>query len=230
MRHQSSSIPEGMPILSAGRHRNPHSGACFMEFASYLAGEKWSDHPACTHALLATLARDVNDLTTDEARNRLLPLVTRVVGLTSDDPVVAASIAVRAASAALPIASMERQRALAAGVISLLRRISTPELECMAEAALSQAPDARRWAERYLASTRIAPRHSDRATEAIVHTATVGIALACLPDSEPDADARLSALLEEAILGTEAIVAASRPVAAAPEPAQERPRALAKTL
>jgi len=28
-----------------------------MEFASYLAGERWSDHPACTHPLLAVLAR-----------------------------------------------------------------------------------------------------------------------------------------------------------------------------
>ncbi|WP_344829386.1 hypothetical protein [Nonomuraea dietziae] len=42
-----------MPILSRGRHRNPRKGACFMELASYLAGERWSDHPACTHPLLA---------------------------------------------------------------------------------------------------------------------------------------------------------------------------------
>ena len=30
-----------------------------MEFASFLAGERWSDHPACTHPLLAGVARDV---------------------------------------------------------------------------------------------------------------------------------------------------------------------------
>ena len=50
-----------VPVLSRGKHRNPRKGACFMEFASYLAGEPWSDHPACTHALLAGVARDVND-------------------------------------------------------------------------------------------------------------------------------------------------------------------------
>lgn len=44
-----------MPILSPGRHRSPRRGACFMEFASYLAGEPWSDHPACTHGTLAHL-------------------------------------------------------------------------------------------------------------------------------------------------------------------------------
>ena len=52
-----NTFPSVMPILSAGRHRSPRQGACFMEFASYLAGERWSDHPACTHPLLAALAR-----------------------------------------------------------------------------------------------------------------------------------------------------------------------------
>ena len=45
-------VPDVMPHLSAGRHRNPRRGACFMEFASYLAGERWSDHPACTDRVL----------------------------------------------------------------------------------------------------------------------------------------------------------------------------------
>ena len=53
--------PDVLPILSRGKHRNPRRGACFMELASYLAGESWSDHPSCTHPLLASLARDVND-------------------------------------------------------------------------------------------------------------------------------------------------------------------------
>lgn len=70
-----------MPILSRGRHRNPRKGACFMELASYLAGERWSDHPACTHPLLAGLARLVNDHTTDEGRSRLVPLVPSIIGL-----------------------------------------------------------------------------------------------------------------------------------------------------
>ena len=41
-----------------------------MELASFVAGEPWSDHPSCT-PLLSSLARLVNDHTTDEARPRL---------------------------------------------------------------------------------------------------------------------------------------------------------------
>jgi hypothetical protein len=40
-------LPELVPVLSRGKHRNPRRGACFMELASYLAGERWSDQPAC---------------------------------------------------------------------------------------------------------------------------------------------------------------------------------------
>ena len=62
-RHAASSLssPDIMPVLSRGGHRSPRKGACFMELASFLAGEPWSDHPSCTHPLLASLARDVND-------------------------------------------------------------------------------------------------------------------------------------------------------------------------
>src|SRR5215211_5029994 len=42
-------MPELMPQLSPGGHRSPRKGACFMELASYLAGERWSDPPGCTH-------------------------------------------------------------------------------------------------------------------------------------------------------------------------------------
>ena len=58
------SAPEMLPLLSRGRHRNPRKGACFMEMASVLAGERWSDHPKCTHPLRGNLARLVNDHTT----------------------------------------------------------------------------------------------------------------------------------------------------------------------
>src|SRR6266576_2338551 len=61
-------LPELVPILSRGKHRSPRKGACFMELASYLAGERWTDHPACTHPLLAELARQVNDHVSDETR------------------------------------------------------------------------------------------------------------------------------------------------------------------
>ena len=51
MRTVNAGVPDLVPILSRGKHRNPRKGACFMEMASYLAGERWSDHPRCTHPL-----------------------------------------------------------------------------------------------------------------------------------------------------------------------------------
>ncbi|MFD2352775.1 hypothetical protein ACFSTC_31025 [Nonomuraea ferruginea] len=89
-----------------------------MEFASYLAGERWSDHPACTHPLLAALARLVNDNTTDESRSRLIHLVPSIIGLTSTDLRVDAHIALRCATTALPVAAAERQLALAVSVLA----------------------------------------------------------------------------------------------------------------
>ena len=195
MNRHSTHMPEGVPILSPGRHRNPRQGACFMEFASFLAGERWSDHPACTNATLAALARDVNDLTSDAGRAALTPYIPRVVGLTTDDPAFGMGVALRAARAALPVASMERQRALAVALLSF-----DPELGPQSRAAFAQAPDLERWARGYLGSTRIAPRATARTQEAIVHTAVMGIALACISD----ADARLFALLRESIEAGEA--------------------------
>ena len=113
--------PDVMPILSPGRHRSPRRGACFMEFASYLAGERWSDHPACTHGTLAHLARLVNDRTSEAGRARLTVLIPSVVGLTSDEPLLDVLLALRAASAALPVAAEERQRAQAVGLRVALR-------------------------------------------------------------------------------------------------------------
>lgn len=208
--------PSFVPILSAGRHRSPKQGACFMEFASFLAGERWSDHPACTHPLLASLARDVNDLTSDAARDRLLPLVHRVIGLDGDAPGLDARIALRAAAEALPIASAERQQALAVGMLGLLVHADhDPALESIADAALEQAPHATRWARDYLAAARRV-RHGDQAAYAIVHTAVVGIALACVDD----ADERLRRVLEDAITDVEAAV---RPTRATPRTLQPVP-------
>lgn len=206
-----STIPAVMPILSAGRHRSPKQGACFMEFASYLAGERWSDHPACTHPMLAALARDVNDLTGADTRNQLVPLIHRVVGLNSDDPRVTATIAMRAAAAALPVASLGRQRALAVGMLNLLANNGTPELRAMARDAFADAPDSERWAQRYFDARAVGNVFTDRAAVAIVHTAVTGIALACIPD----ADARLATLLTTAIDDTENLVRVT------PQPARD---------
>lgn len=76
----NQNIPDLMPILSSGAHSSPAEGACVMEMASYLAGEAWSDRPTCTHPVLATVARHVNDSLGDDARQSLLPLLPRLMG------------------------------------------------------------------------------------------------------------------------------------------------------
>lgn len=71
--------PAAIP-LSRGRHAGPGDGACAMELASALAGEPWSDHPACVHPVLAAIARAVNDGTGDAGRARSAALVPAMIG------------------------------------------------------------------------------------------------------------------------------------------------------
>ncbi|TQO19192.1 hypothetical protein FB472_0732 [Rhodoglobus vestalii] len=201
--HQKNYSPEFIPVLAAGRHRSARKGGCFMEFASYLAGEKWSDHPPCTHPALALLARLVNDCTSDGERSELAELIPSVIGLTSSDPRVELLIALRVASAALPIASEERQRALAVGIIAThsqlanLRPLADTNLTLRVASALAQAPLAERWARKFVAGN--PADHRDRAvtrmTNSIIRTAVLGIAQACSPGT----DASMRALLRSAI-------------------------------
>lgn len=69
-----------MPVLARGNHRDPRDGACLMEYTAILTGERFTDHPPCTHPVLAELARQVNDLLTSTARPSL---VTRAPVLAS---------------------------------------------------------------------------------------------------------------------------------------------------
>ena len=213
----STAQPDVMPILSPGRHRSPRRGACFMEFASYLAGERWSDHPDCTHGTLAHLARLVNDRTSDAGRARLTPLIPTVIGLTSDDPLLDVLLAVRAAHAALPIAAEERQRSQAVGLHVALEVLAerddvlAAESRELAEAALRTAPAADAWAARFIEEVGSArrPGMTVRQCRDIVTAAVDGIAQACVADP----DDRLVALL------TDAVSDAARFVGAAPEAA-----------
>ncbi len=192
------STPELMPVLSRGRHHNPKRGACFMEYASLLAGERWSDHPACTHPALGSLARAVNDCTSNAARGELVTLIPSVIGLLGDEDTDVV-VAVRAASEAVPIASEGRQRALAAGLIRCEELLDgsrqTEAIELVRE-ALSSVPSSTKWARQYIAAVGpLNPRSVERLCEAVVRTSVVGIAEACVPD----ADARMRRLLVAAI-------------------------------
>lgn len=196
--------PDHIPILSRGRHRTPRSGACFMEFASYLAGERWSDHPRCTHPLLAALARGVNDHTSDEGRQLLAPLIPSVIGLTSDDRHVDAHLALLCARTALPVVSEDQQRVMAVSVLASERALAhldgrpVADLDGTSRVALDQAPRAAAWARRFTDElTPSVKRFHRTAAPSIVSSAVRGIATACVPDR----DALLRGLLTEAISG-----------------------------
>jgi hypothetical protein len=201
--------PDFVPILSRGRHRRPSKGACFMELASFLAGEKWSDHPRCTHPLLGTLARAVNDQTSDAARGRLAGLIPEVIGLTSDDLRVDATIALGCAQAALPVASIESQRVMAVsvltaeGVLARLEGRSVGDFSARTRLALAAAPDASRWAQQFSrevgASFKGFRRYGAPST---VRCAVQAVAEACVPDI----DGRLRGMLETAIRDASAII------------------------
>jgi hypothetical protein len=187
-----ASPPEMLPLLSRGRHRNPRKGACFMEMASVLAGERWSDHPRCTHPLLGNLARLVNDCTSDDHRHELATLIPSVVGLTSDDPRMDARIALRCACAAMPVASEERQNALGVSILSANRVLAEIEgrpfgdLEPGSVAALESAPRSARWAEQFVRGARQSTKGFRRhAAPSTVRFAVRAIAEACV--SDPDA-------------------------------------------
>jgi hypothetical protein len=213
--------PEFMPVLSPGKHRNPRRGACFMEMASFLAGERWSDHPACTQPLLAELARLVNDSLTDQWRPRLIPLIPSVVGLTSDDLHVDATIALRSASAALPIAATPRQNVLATAVIRCERLLAELDgrhrdwMSPQSRQVLDQVPQAAAWARSFSNGTPISPR-TFRAKTAprILGIAVESISLACAPDVEQ----RLVELLAATIADCHALI----PTEAAQEQAHSR--------
>jgi hypothetical protein len=201
-----------MPHLSAGSHRNPRRGACFMEFASYLAGERWSDHPECTDPVLAALARGVNDGLSDARRDELVHHIPRVIGMRGDDSRIGLIVALRAATAALPVASMDRQHSLALGILALRRElgargIDVPELELAADLTLRDVPEARAWALDHLArATRPAgPLHASAAL-AITRIAAAGIAEACIDDP----DTLLIHTLESAMEDVDAQLAGER--------------------
>ncbi|HEX6424751.1 MAG TPA: hypothetical protein VFZ79_14810 [Acidimicrobiales bacterium] len=191
MASSDAAVPDLVPQLARGKHRSPRKGACFMELASYLAGERWSDHPSCTHPLVATVARLVNDYTSDAGRDALGPLVPSVIGLTGDDPRLDALLALRAARTALPVAAADRQRVLAVSILAAERALAAldgrpaDDLTPESRQALAQVPHAAAWAHRFTREVGTSARGFRRhAAPNTVRYAVVGIAEACT--SEPD--------------------------------------------
>jgi hypothetical protein len=190
-RTPTSQVLDAVPILSRGKHRRPDKGACFMEFASYLAGERWSDHPACTHPLLASRARQINDRVSDAYRQQLVRAVPDVIGLTGTDLHIDAAIALRAATAALPVAGEEQQIVLAVAIVNTEALIA--ELDGAADAApgplgraaLELVPAAAPWCRLRRPHSRGAKRVFVRQTApAVVRYAVDSVAAPSVPDRD----------------------------------------------
>jgi len=118
---KSTRLPDAMPVLTRGAHKKPRHGACLMEYVSVLAGDPFSDSPACTDPTLAAIARAVNDYSGDEQRQRL--------GRLASDLSVAGPTGVRAQQemarrcllTALPYSAGSRRRVLVVGLLGLER-------------------------------------------------------------------------------------------------------------
>ena len=74
---------ERLPLLR-GKHRSRAEGQCAMELVSYLAGEPWSDAPACACPILTAFVVRYNDNSDDEQRQLLKPFLPALIGTRGD--------------------------------------------------------------------------------------------------------------------------------------------------
>lgn len=75
-----------MELLGRGVHANPRRGCNVLEYASVLAGERWSSRPRSVHPALADIVGIVNDQMTDDNRQLLVPLAPWLLGTSTSHP------------------------------------------------------------------------------------------------------------------------------------------------
>jgi hypothetical protein len=190
-------VPDGLPVLSRGKHRSPRSGACFMEMASLLAGERWTDQPECTHSLLAGLARLVNDSISDAGRRELVGLIPSVVGVRGGGLGWEVSLVAAVAVDAVLDGPEERQRALAGGLLrcqELAGTLRPGEVEGTdaIRQALDDVPAAVTWARGIIRPGPIsATQFRKNTAPAMIRCSVLGVAAG----TALDRDARLRDLL-----------------------------------
>ncbi len=188
--------PSGLPVLSRGKHRNPRKGACFMELASVLADEPWSDAPRCTHPLLASLARLVNDASSDDSRSELAVMVPDVVGVRGGGFGWEVTFVSAVACHAVLDVPEELQRALAAGLLrcqELAVALGPGAVDGADEiaAALDRVPGATSWARGFAGGRLLSEKQfRSRSAPAMLRCAVRGVAIVA-----PDPDAALRELL-----------------------------------
>src|SRR3954469_3244967 len=66
--------------LAKGRHDSPDRGACVMELASMLAGDRFTDHPRDVCPVIAGFLRSYNDLLPDGRHDELYAYASLAVG------------------------------------------------------------------------------------------------------------------------------------------------------
>ena len=113
-----------VPFLSAGAHLSAEEGMCLMEAVSEAAHAPWSDEPACTHPLLAHLARVVNDASSDDGRQQLRALVRDLASAAPGDATQAAQTSARVAVACTEWAVRFR----ASPLLNHLHRVAAAQL------------------------------------------------------------------------------------------------------
>lgn len=197
--------PDGLPVLSRGKHRSARKGACFMEMASVLANEPWSDHPKCTHPLIGSLARLVNDNTSDGDRGELAALIPSVVGLQGGGLAWTIDVTSAVALQAIPDVPESMQRALAAGLIRCEEMAATlgPDEVTETDAigrALEKVPGAVAWAREFtFGGTITAKQFEKRTAPSVIRCAVNGTVESVVPDPA----GRLRELLRVAIATAE---------------------------
>ena len=180
-----------------------------MEFASLLAGERWSDHPRCTHPVLSALARKINDVTSDDARPLLAPLIPDVIGTNTDDLRVAPALAALTCRTTLRHARDPYTRhVLAVALVSAERVLAeVDETKSSAERADTPwTPAERSAAEAFVRRFRVSPRFYRRfGAQGVVERAVTSL----VDERGPDTDDVLRQLLTDAVALVRTIVPAS---------------------
>lgn len=70
--------------LAEGSHISSEDGLCLMEAVAYFAGEEHSDTPACASEVLTRVGINLNDALPHVYRQKLKPLIPRIVGTRND--------------------------------------------------------------------------------------------------------------------------------------------------
>ena len=72
-------------VLDGGSHSPGSDRMCVMEAVAMLAGEHWTDHPACASPVIGAFLRSWNDSLPDDERQHLKQYIPRLVGSKGTD-------------------------------------------------------------------------------------------------------------------------------------------------